>query len=307
MKRHHSTGAWSRWLTRALLAATAVGFVLTNNQAEASAIISHFDRGSFVNPGTPFATDSTGFKAGGVVGSGDIYQIRAGNAGLATFPPFDDTPVEESRNYHTFDLSTYTGGPVASATFRIWADVGAYDSTAASETIGLFDVSASAMILQDPSLDLTAAALVFEDLGNGPAYEPGLPFDSSTSVNPLTPTYGTFTVSTADDNSYIEVGLNAAAVADINASLAGSGFFSVGGALISIDGTFNPGNISERVFKNDSGTSIEPPAQLVLTSIPEPSALAFALVAVLFCVVSSRIHASEPRANRRTAIPVDKM
>lgn len=236
--------------------ATGVLLVMSTGHALADVTLNHVDRGAFVNPllTGSISTASDGFKSGTTPGSGNNYLLRAINSGFLTSDPADDFPVESDRNYHAFDL-TGLSGTISGATLRIWADVGAYDSSAGSETAGLFSVSTPASVLDDPLSDTVAAAGAFLDLGSGTSY-------------------GSFVTSAADDSSYIDVVLNAAAIADLNAAIGGS--WSVGGALQSIDGSYNVAfNLSERVLKNDSSTASEPPAQLVLTGsvVPEPSSL----------------------------------
>ncbi|MEM9176801.1 MAG: PEP-CTERM sorting domain-containing protein [Myxococcota bacterium] len=241
---------WTPSSVNSVLAATAVAVlavVLLAASAAQALTIDHVDRGAFVLPGAPVGTAPDGFKSAASPGSGDNYLVRAVNSGFPALGP----PLETDRNYHTFDLSGLSG-TITTATLRVWADVGAYDSSAAFETIGLFEVATASSVLDDPTSNPTAAAGVFNDLGTGTSY-------------------GTFDVTAADDASYVDVTLNAAAIAALNAAV-GSGSWSVGGALQTIDGTYG-GPISERVLKNDSSTASEPPAQLVFTGtvVPEPS------------------------------------
>ena len=211
--------------------------------AYGDATILNTDRGSFQNPALPAAALTPNFKVGQAPSGGERYQMRAFNSGIFLNPPELGAPIEADRSYHSFDLSGLNG-TITSATLRIWADQGAYDSTASSETAELFDVSTSESVLSNPDSDLTAAAAVFDDLGTGSSY-------------------GVFVTTAADDGSYIDVTLNAAALLDLNSAV-GSGAWTVGGALQTIDGTYNPGFISERVLKNDNSTPSEPRAQLLL-------------------------------------------
>jgi len=206
-------------------------------------IIDHTDRGAFVVPGSPLGTAPDGFKAGSVAGGGEVYHARGFN-----FADFGGSGTAETdRNYHVFDLAEVSiSQPIRSATLRIWADVGAYDSTAAFEVLGFFDVSTPAATLDAPT-STNGGAGVYDDLGTGLSYGSG----NVTDV----------------EQRYIEFALNQAAIDDIAAAV-GVGAWSIGGALLSIDGTNN--GFSERIFKNDSGTPSEPPAQLVLIPVPEP-------------------------------------
>lgn len=212
--------------------------LLGASTAYADVTVFHSARGAYVAPGAPVGTAPDGFRSASTPGAGDNYLLRAVNSGFPGVGP----PEETDRNYHSFDLSPYTGG-VTSATLRIWADIDAYDSSAAFETIGLFDVTTAASVLDDPLSDPVAAALVFDDLGTGVPY-------------------GSEDVFPADDSSFVDIALNPAAVTAID-GLVGSGTWSVGGAMLTIDGTYG-GPISERIFKNDSSTPSEPNAQLVL-------------------------------------------
>lgn len=196
--------------SRLFLAAALSGCLVSPVFADVN--LPHSDRGGFNSLASPLSGGA--FKAVGAPGSGDLYQIRAVNSGIFAVPPGIGAPLEDQRNYHAFDLSDLSGS-VSGATLRIGADVDAYDSSAPFETVGLFAV--------DPG----AAANVFADLGTGDSY-------------------GKFDTSAADDSSYIDIPLNAAAIADLNAAV-GIGSWSVGGALLTIDGAYNAGFISPSV------------------------------------------------------------
>lgn len=241
---------------RTKLAAIAIA-VSVAASSHADIVVNHSDRGTFVSPSSFLFTGA--FRSFPGPGQGDLYQIRAINSGIATIPPSVGPPIEDSRNFHSFDLSG-ASGTASGATLRLFVDAGGYDSSAPTETVGLFDVSATPDVLADPN-SLPGGELVYADLGSGTSY-------------------GSFLVSSADDSNYIDIPLDAA-LADINAAV-GVGAFSVGGALLTIDGTYNAGFISERVFKGDSGTPFELPAQLVLTGsiVPEPTTVCL-LVAAL--------------------------
>lgn len=112
------------------------------------------------------------------------------------------------RNFFTFDLS-FLSGTVVAATLEVRR--GVYASPNSEETLGLFDVSTPAAILNNNTGTNDA---IFDDLGTGQSY--GI-YIVSSSGNP-------------DD--LLRFPLNAAAVADINN--ARGGFFSIGGALLSL-------------------------------------------------------------------------
>lgn len=235
--------------------------VLLGSSAYGDKTINHTDRGAFRNPaftGQPFSK---------LAGS---YAVRALNT--TVFDPNgvdpNGAPIELERNYHSFDLSGLTG-TISGATLRIWVDavapslISPYQSADPFETVNLFDVSASATVLEDPSTDAVAAALVYDDLGTGDSY-------------------GSFVVNSTDASTYIDVALNAVAISDLNAAV-GTGSWSVGG-VIDFDGSYHveSGYLSERVLHDDNILSNDLPAQLVLTGtvVPEPASAALLLLAI---------------------------
>lgn len=233
---------------RASLYFLALGVtVFAATAAHADAILDHTGRGAYVVSGAPTGTAPDGFRASATPGSGDNFLVRGLNSGFPGVGP----PVETERNYHTFDLSGLSGS-VSGATLRIWADVGAYDSSAPFETVELYEVTTAVSVINDPLSDPVAAAGVFDDLGDGLLY-------------------GSADVTAADDGSYVDFALNGDAIAALNAAV-GVGSWAAGGVLATLDGTYG-GPLSERIFKNDSSTSSEPPALLVLTGtvVPEPA------------------------------------
>jgi hypothetical protein len=114
------------------------------------------------------------------------------------------------RNFFTFDTDAIASQTVVSATLVV--RTGCALGTDASETVGLFDVSTDAATLNDNSgFDLG----VFADLGTGTSY--------GSAVVP--------TDRNAEAATHFF--LNAAALADLNA--AAGGFFSIGGAVQTLD------------------------------------------------------------------------
>jgi len=148
----------------------------------------------------------------------------------------------EHRSYFTFDLATLTEVAL-SATL----EVARYDyvSSAPYETIGLFEVSTSPA---DLHVHKQTSASIFLDLGSGRSY-------------------GTSVVSSGGQpNDVLSFPLNADAVSDINA--AHGGFFSIGGALLTLDGTIGDSG-SEAIFSSSGGGG---PQRLIL-QVPEPATI----------------------------------
>lgn len=236
-----------------LLLSTLATLLCTN--AYGDVIINHTDRGAFRNPAF------TGQPYSKLAGS---YAVRALNTTFGSDP--NGAPIELERNYHTFDLSGLSG-TITGATLRVWVDavdvslISPYQSSDPFETVNLFDVSASAAVLEDPGSDAAAAALVYDDLGMGDDY-------------------GSFLVNSTDASTYIDVALTSAAISDLNAAV-GNSSWAIGG-VIDFDGSYHvdSGYLSERVLHDDNILSNDLPAQLVLTGtvVPEPaSALLLAI------------------------------
>ena len=113
------------------------------------------------------------------------------------------------RSFFTFNLASLdlAGQTVVAAALELVRYT--YDSTDASETIALFDVSTPAATLNNNS---GVSAAIFNDLGSGKNYG-AFPVNDYAASSALTLTFA----------------LNAGALADITA--AAGGFFSVGGAF----------------------------------------------------------------------------
>lgn len=124
------------------------------------------------------------------------------------------------RSYYLFDLRNVKG-TITSATVRVFSDAYGFDSPNASETLGLFDVSTPASLLQ---FGQTGAYGVYKDLGTGKLF-------------------GTGTVSTANDNKYVYVSLNADGLAALNAARGGT--LAFGSSLLNMN---TSGNTNELAF-----------------------------------------------------------
>jgi hypothetical protein len=123
------------------------------------------------------------------------------------------SPADTLRDFFTFDISGLTPtDPVTSATLMLTKYTAASDTGAAAHSLTFFDVSTDPATL---NMNDGVSAAIFTDLGSGASY-------------------GSFSVLVDNINDTVTVLsflLNAAAVADINAALAGGAtFFSVGGA-----------------------------------------------------------------------------
>ena len=129
------------------------------------------------------------------------------------------------RNFFTFDLSSLSGR-VISATLEVRRYGGRGQAT---ETLGLFGVSTDPATLNH---NVGRDSAIFDDLGSGTSY-------------------GTFTVSTSGSSSgTVSYPLNSDGVAAVEA--AAGGFFSIGGALLSISGVG-----SQYLHGSSSGTGIQ--------------------------------------------------
>src|SRR5437764_4299684 len=153
---------------------------------------------------------------------------------------YTQTVQSETRSFFTFDLSSLSQTAL-SATLEVVRY--RYSSPDPSETLGLFDVTTDAATLNN---NTGTSATIFADLGSGTSYGTFvIPAYSSSSTETLT------------------FPLNAAAIANINAS---TGFFSIGGALLSL----NPSDGSyEFVFDTASGFGI----QRLIVETPASSAV----------------------------------
>ncbi len=149
----------------------------------------------------------------------------------------------EFRNWFVFDLSAI--GAVSSATLRAYNIASppgtepGFISSDASETWSLFDIVTNINSLMDGTGGLSA----FNDLAAGTGY-------------------GSQNVSTADNGAYVEVTLNASALAAISSA---AGNFGIGGALTTLGGSGD-----EKLFWYSHE---DPRVELVVNTIPVPAAV----------------------------------
>jgi VCBS repeat-containing protein len=141
---------------------------------------------------------------------------------------------EEHRNFFVFDL-TGVSDPVRAATLRVYNPPSGFESPDPSETWVLYDVTTDISALLSGAGGIPA----YDDLGSGASY-------------------GDVDVTVADNDTVVEVDLNPAGIAAINAALGGD--FAIGGALSTISGS------SDQYVFGGSGGAI---AQLVV-EIDEP-------------------------------------
>jgi hypothetical protein len=155
------------------------------------------------------------------------------------------------RNFFVFDLSGVTQ-PIVSAQLSLYNPYidefnTGYDSTDATETYAVYDVSTGIASLTDG----TAGVGAYTDLGSGTSY-------------------GSYVASAADNGTFVTFSLNAAGLSALNSA---TGLFAIGGALTTLD-AFN--NI-EYLF-GFSGNNLAD-TQLILetasaSGVPEPSVIA---------------------------------
>lgn len=156
-------------------------------------------------------------------------------------------------NYFTFDLSSLSL-TVTSATLQLRRYE--YLSIAESETFGLFDVSTDVSILNNKN---GVSSIIYNDLCSGNSYG-----EFEISIN------GTST-------DILNFDLNQTTVSDINSSA--GGWFSIGGSLLSIDGSM-VGSGTEGLFGfSHEGEGIQ---RLVVEVIPEPTSISlFGLIGMI--------------------------
>lgn len=213
-------------------------------------LITHFSAGE-----TVILSDShRGFVGDGGGGLVDEGSFGVGETGVS--------PFLEARNFLTFDLEIT--GLIESATLRLF-NLG-FVSNDPTETYTLFDVDTPLPQLLNPNF---MGDETFIDLGTGVSY-------------------GDVVVSDADDNSFVEIELNVAAIADMNAALGET--FAIGGAITTLDGDVTT---AEFMFPPLGGN---PPVELVLTVVPAPGAIPVLGLAVLV-----------PGRRRRDAAPLPSM
>jgi hypothetical protein len=178
-----------------------------------------------------------------------------GNANIFTGLAPNGAVHDDLRSFFTFDLSSLnlTGLVVTGATLTV-VNSGFYTSGDASETLGLFDVSTAAAAL---NANIGTSAAIFNDLGSGSSY-------------------GSFAVPSYSTDTPLSFALNGAGLANITSGA--GGFFSIGGALLSLDNHFNPSGF-EAIFVGTEQLPPFVPATLTLdvepaaSTVPEPGSL----------------------------------
>jgi hypothetical protein len=164
-------------------------------------------------------------------------------------------------NYFLFDLSGVSG-TITAATLKVYnpsapASPGfpfGYTSGAPSETYTLFDIAAPFYSVPLPSGNYVAGygqgsptgQAIFNDLGSGTSF-------------------GSTTVSLADNGRYVEISFNSAGLAALNA---GTGIFGVGGSITTLDNLLNAESLFASAFLSTVGPNVP---LLAITSVPEPS------------------------------------
>ena len=178
----------------------------------------------------------------------DTREARDDNDNYLTGISFDG----DHRSFFTFDLSSLSL-VVTDALLELRRYQ--YQSSADSENLGLFDVSTDASILNN---NVGTSFDIYNDLGSGISY-------------------GEFEIfENYNEDEILSFELNSAAVADINASA--GGWFSIGGSLLTIDGSVIGNNVEAIFGASNDGYS----QQLFLNVIPEPVSITlFGLVGLL--------------------------
>ncbi len=224
-RRGHQAGArpWPLVLAAFLVCATA--------QNAAAITIDATDRGWYGDNGTHNTS---------------VLNYLAGDCDGGTCVAGTNTGIDEFRNFFVFDLSGVTG-PITAAKLRLHNTVGTspffrhgFFSDTGSETYLVSEVSTAIASL----LAGTGGMAAFGELGSGTSY-------------------GSFTATSAANGTFVEIGLNGAAIAALNLA---SGLFAFGGSITTLNGFPD----EETLFAfSDSGLLSD--TQLELTVVPEPS------------------------------------
>jgi hypothetical protein len=156
-------------------------------------------------------------------------------------------------DFFTFDLSSLAGQVITGAALAVTAPAFSYNSLDPSETYSLFDVSTPVATLQTPHAPGAPGIGIFTDLGAGTSF-------------------GSRSLSAADNGTIVVLDFNAAGVAALNAAIGGQ--FAVGGALTSL----TLGGSTEQVFGFSGGVNDIRELRLTVESavavVPEPATLA---------------------------------
>ncbi len=142
------------------------------------------------------------------------------------------------RNFLAFDISSISNN-VTSATLQLYTY-----TISQSGTYSLFDVTTPVAQLTAGGSGLTG---IYNDLGSGS-------------------NYGSISLAPSQSNSFIQITLNANAIADINAKSGGK--FAIGGAYNSVGYAFGYSsfNQSNKLILN-TGASVPEPASLLLLGL----------------------------------------
>lgn len=169
-----------------------------------------------------------------------------------------------SNNFFVFDVSGLAGA-IASAELRIFNPAEGFASPDASETYSVSDVLTPIPTLLAGGIELTS---LFADLGSGVSY-------------------GAQTVSAADNERFVTISLNAAALSALNST---NGLFAFGGTVSTLGA-----GLPERVF-GFSGVGVPGP-RLVVTLVSEPGALTLLGAGALVLVGCGRRRKAGHRVN----------
>jgi len=149
------------------------------------------------------------------------------------------SPAETMRNFFVFDLSG-VNDTITGATLHVFNPsnpFNGYASLDATETYELFSYESSVVAL-------VGGTGSYSDLGDGTSY-------------------GTVSVSAADNGSFVDVTLNASALSDLNSA---TGLFALGGVISTLSGESR----MEGVFGFSSHREVR---ELILATVPIPAAV----------------------------------
>jgi hypothetical protein len=180
------------------------------------------------------------------VGRGWYDDLGDTGAGLSNYIAGECTedrcngPNHEYRNFFVFEVPL--NRTIVSASLRLWFPNDGFASPTGSEVYQLFAVDANPHVLGH-HWDVA----IFDDLGSGTSY-------------------GAYTATAADEHTLVDIPLDAAAVADMNAA---TGWFAIGGAVTSLDDELN----NEFVFGNSGWQHAYLVLQLApIAPVPVPAA-----------------------------------
>lgn len=167
----------------------------------------------------------------------------------------DGTNLHDYRNYFMFNISPLAGQIVSSASLRVYNPSGGIFFVNPTETYQLYDVTTQL----DTVRFATNSTFIWNDLGNGDQY-------------------GSVALSSADNNSWVEITLNANAINAINNPIGElflsatnpSPTFALGGILAGGNGGFAFKNLHAGPF---SIYKTELIVETVDTVVPIPAAL----------------------------------